>query len=554
MHWNAQAGPADVPEEATQYMVAMRDGVRLATDVYLPVDASSPTPAVLVRLPYDKNSRYVFMAQVAERLTAKGYALVVQDVRGKYRSEGLPLGPTSESRDGFDTIDWVSKQPWCDGRVGMFGDSYYGFTQWAALSSQHPALRALVPRMTTTTIGTPTIRENVQDIPWMQHADYMMRCWTGPYVFEEQPDFTVTPLTDAFEQYFERMGQRSLWYDLAIPREIPIPTFPDGHPYDVRPIPTLHCVGWYDNLLIRHMRDYEALMAVPAAAPYQYLYADATDHENYHLSKTPIAPADDHNTDDAALQRMLNIYIDPAIEFFEVFLKGVAPIESVPRVQWNLGHVGYRQSTSWPPPEAQRALFFLVEGHDDGSDGALSPEPPPKEASWEWSYDPDNLVPSLISNSFAFLYEYPDEKERRDHADVLVFSGPHVEEPIDLAGPVDITLRVASTASTTDVFAKLCDLAPDGSLRQIARGQAQLDQPNGAELREIGMGHVGYRVRPGHRLQLLIASSDFPEFPPNSGSDESRWTVAKRVGSEQRLSSSTVEPSHLSLTVLPSER
>lgn len=144
--------PSPVPDTATQYMVAMRDGVRLATDVYLPA-AGSPVPAVLVRLPYDKNSRYVFMAQVARRLTARGYALVVQDVRGKYRSEGEPLGPVSEVRDGYDTIDWVSRQVWCTGRVGTFGDSYYGFTQWAALSAQHPALRAMVPRVTSTDIS-----------------------------------------------------------------------------------------------------------------------------------------------------------------------------------------------------------------------------------------------------------------------------------------------------------------------------------------------------------------------------------------------------------------
>ena len=137
-----------VPDTATQYLVRMRDGIRLATDVYLP-DDPAPVEAVLVRLPYDKNSRYVFFRWVAEIFTQRGYAMVVQDVRGKFRSEGETLGFVREANDGYDTIDWIIAQPWSNGIVGMFGDSYYGFTQWAAVSSGHRALRAIVPRVTT---------------------------------------------------------------------------------------------------------------------------------------------------------------------------------------------------------------------------------------------------------------------------------------------------------------------------------------------------------------------------------------------------------------------
>ena len=123
----------------------MRDGVHLATDVYLP-DGPGPFPAVLVRLPYDKNGRYCWIPFLATHFVARGYAFVPQDVRGRFRSEGEPVAFVNEVPDGYDTIDWIARQPWSNGDVGMWGDSYYGFTQWAAVASGHPALKAIVPR------------------------------------------------------------------------------------------------------------------------------------------------------------------------------------------------------------------------------------------------------------------------------------------------------------------------------------------------------------------------------------------------------------------------
>ena len=137
-------GPAEIDPRADQQMVPMRDGVVLATDVYLP-DGPGPFPAVLVRLPYDKNGRYCWMPFISRHFTDRGYAFLPHDVRGKFRSEGEVNAFVHEIDDGYDTIDWVSRQPWSNGRVGMWGDSYYGFTQWTAVASGHPALKAMSP-------------------------------------------------------------------------------------------------------------------------------------------------------------------------------------------------------------------------------------------------------------------------------------------------------------------------------------------------------------------------------------------------------------------------
>jgi putative CocE/NonD family hydrolase len=127
-------GPASLDPNAEQSMVPMRDGTRLATDFYLPPHPGRH-PAVLVRLPYDKCGRYTFMPLLASCFTERGYAFVAQDVRGKFRSEGATMPYISEVTDGYDTLEWVATRSWSNGRVGMFGDSYYRFTRWAALAS-----------------------------------------------------------------------------------------------------------------------------------------------------------------------------------------------------------------------------------------------------------------------------------------------------------------------------------------------------------------------------------------------------------------------------------
>jgi putative CocE/NonD family hydrolase len=139
---------APVDPRADEVMVEARDGVRLATDIYMP-EHGDRHPAVLVRLPYDKSGRYTFMPQIAPMFTDRGYAFVVQDVAGKFRSGGETVPYVREIEDGYDAIEWIVGQRWSNGTVGMWGDSYYGFTQWAAVESRHPALRAIVPRVTS---------------------------------------------------------------------------------------------------------------------------------------------------------------------------------------------------------------------------------------------------------------------------------------------------------------------------------------------------------------------------------------------------------------------
>ncbi len=544
-----QVGPAPVPDSATEHMVAMRDGIRLATDVYLSPDQTT-AETVLIRLPYDKDSRYVFMAEVAEHFTSQGYVVVVQDVRGKFRSEGATIGFVGEAADGYDTIEWITHQPWSNGVVGMFGDSYYGYTQWAAVSARHPALRAIVPRVTSADLGGRRPETGVTDVPWMVHADYVSRHWVDHHTYEYEQDYSLRPVTAIFEDAFQRIGARSAFYDLTVPEYVVGELHPYGHPLDAPAVPVLHVVGWFDNLLIPSMRDYMALSRRPDWAATQYLSADSVDHENYHLDLAPVADADDHLLSNEALDRMLRLYVTPALRFFDVFLKGLAGPETLPKVAWHLGHVGYQTSTSWPPPEA-RPQTLMLSGLDRSQSGygRLGDKPAPEEEQGTWTHDPRDLIPSSVPNSFAFLHEYPDERVFLTRDDVVTFVAEPQPDPLDIAGPVDLRITVTSTAPSTDVFAKLFDVHPDGSARMIVRGQSTIHEAHEGVPVTISLGHAGYRVRAGHRLALAVFSSDYPEFVPHPGTKENRWTTTALQASTQSLHAGGA----IDLWLLPSE-
>lgn len=555
-----RTGAAPLSPRAEQYLVPMRDGVRLATDVYLPA-SGEPTEAVLVRLPYDKNSRYVFFENIAERFTGRGYAVVVQDVRGKFRSEGDTLAFFHEAADGYDTIEWVIAQPWSNGAVGMFGDSYYGFTQWAAVSSGHPALRAIVPRVTSADLaGTWRPSGPVREAEWLTTADYLVNNWTNHDRYEVEFDWSVRPLRAVVDDAAAAIGERSASLDIVLGIDEPVGAgdedgveeggdlvsllFPDGHPFDRRPLPVLHCIGWFDNLLIPSMRDYTTLDSRPDWAPLQHLWADSIDHENYHLDDMPITAANDHATNDAALQRMLDIYAIPAIDFFDVHLKGLPEAPTIPRVAWHLGHVGYRQSPSWPPPGSTTLRLYL-----DPAAGGLVAQPPSDPTDASWVHDPHDLVPSAVDNSFSFLHDYPDESAVAERSDVVTFAAEPATEPLDLAGPVVLHVALTSTAPSADLFAKVYDVSPDGAAHMIVRGQGHLRSGAYGHLVEVELGHTGYRVRPSHRLRLQLASSDFPEFVPHPGTTEHRWTAVDTERTTQTLIGAS--HSYLSLTSIP---
>jgi predicted acyl esterase len=490
----------------------------------------------LVRLPYDKSGRYTFMPQIAPFFTDRGFAFTVQDVRGKFRSEGETIAFVHEVEDGYDTLEWVASQPWCDGNVGMWGDSYYGYTQWAAVASEHPALKAIVPRVTSADLaglfGPGTVIH-------LYLGEYLANYWLDNWIHHWDIDYKHRPLLEVFDRGFEAVGKRSESFDRFVETSVrgeSLMAFPGKHPFDALRIPVLHTGGWFDNVMPDQMRDYDALIGRPDVAGLQYLEMNSTDHENYFLELVPIGPHDDHDSNDEALERMLPRYLGSALDFFDVFLKGKG--EGIPRVRWHQGNDGWRTAPSWPPPGARELRLHLGAADRATADvegGRLLAAPDATTTTARWVHDPGNLVPSTVVNPFAFLLEFPDERGVEDRSDILTFTSEVFDRPLDLVGRVSVRIGVGSTAPSTALFAKLVDVSPDGSAMMLTRGQTMIRKADPSRSVRLGLGHVGYRVLPAHRLRLQLASSDFPLYLPHPGTDEDPWHAVTGRPSEQTL-------------------
>ena len=539
---------APVSELATEFMVPMRDGVRLATDVYLPGGDQTPGPTVLTRLPYDKNGEYTFMPLIAEFMVRRGYRVVVQDVRGKYRSEGETIFVVNEAYDGYDTLDWIVRQPWSDGIVGMWGDSYYGFTQLAAVSTAHPALRAIAPRVTGTQLGALPMRRDGElagDVEMAVARQYQVTFFQSNDSFYWEMDWSRRPFSAGVEEWFETIGERSPSYDLMTPHPVELRRFPAGHPFDAPAIPILQTIGFWDNCAPWQWADVELIKSRPAWQALEYLYLEPIDHENYDYDDVPHDQRSDHATSSEALKEMLPRYLDPALDFFDVFLRGERSADDIPRVRYRLGgDPVLRDAAVWPPPGAATETRYLVGRR-------LAGGPAEEESVQSWTHNPEALVPSPVQNAFAFLRESPDERSLAERLDVLAFESDALGDAVTFAGPVTLVLTIGSDGPQMDVFARLTHVLPEGAARLIARGQLVLHDASVETAVVVNMGHAGVVVPAGHRLRLTLASSDFPEFIPLPGTGEPRWTAESTKENVQSVRLGGEKGAALTFTTLP---
>lgn len=532
--------------------VRMRDGVLLAADVYLPgaPDHSDDAPGdtILIRLPYDKSGAYCFIPLVAEYLAGRGYRVVAQDVRGKFRSEGDALLFVNEVDDGYDTIEWITRQPWSNGRVAMWGDSYYGYTQWAAAASGHPALKAIAPRVTGTGLGEPVRGDGsrTRAVEWGVTYMYPLTQFFENDMLQWEPDWSRRDFAAQAEDFMAQVGRRGLSYDQWYPRPVLLPRFPNGDPFAGRSVPVLHTIGWWDNCAPLSWADVERIARRPNWDAHHYLRIESIDHESYQLLEADEDRVAERS--DEQIRALLPRTLDPALAFFEVFVRGNGQAAELPRVSWNLaGTEGMRESESWPPAGARSVTRFGTV------DGCLAAEPAADAAELGWLHDPDDLVPSSVPDAFSFLLHLPDEAPIGERDDVLRFDSPPLVADVDLAGPVSARVAVASDGPVMDCFVRLLDVAPDGTALRIARGQQQLLEASDGGVLEIDLGQLGYRLRAGHRLRVHVSSSDYPEFLPQTGTGADPWTWGPTRVNTQSLAVGGADGFALTLTVLEGE-
>lgn len=568
--------------------VTLRDGTRLATDLYLP-DTPTPVPAIVMRLPYNKENPFLlFLSGDILRVAQAGFAVVVQDCRGTFASEGEFNPYFQEGPDGADTLAWVASQPWCDGRVGTMGASYYGATQWLAAMESPPALKAMAPFITTdqyydrwtyqggafqlgfmlqwasvTFALGDTVRRLGQGRADL--ADLSAAIQAGDAVSDH---YAHLPLRDmphlkVLAPYYQDWLAHPAWDDYwrsAAPCE---------H-YEKITAPALNFGGWYDLFLGGTLANYLGMKArggSPEARRGQHLVIGPWVH-GYNGGVYPERNfglmAHDALADVTGLQ----------IRWFEHWLKGEdRGIESAKPVRlFIMGRDVWREEDDWPLPDTRFERWYLHSGgraNTRTGDGTLSPTPPGAEPSDSYRYDPADPVPTcggatFLPGLFVAANAGPrDQQTLEAREDVLCYTSAPLGRDTEVTGPISLVLWVSSSARDTDFTGKLVDVYPDGRAIILtdgilrARYRESLAAPRPlvpGECYEITLDLVATAnlFRAGHRIRLEVSSSNFPRFDrnTNTGGVIANETAADFVVATNRIHHDPARPSHLMLPII----
>jgi putative CocE/NonD family hydrolase len=277
----------------------------------------------------------------------------------------------------------------------------------------------------------------------------------------------------------------------------------------------------------------------------------STDHFD-----DPLVPDGDRvvdiEVDDAALDAFLPDYAGPAAEFFDRHLLGRG--SQIPRVRWHLANEGWRRAEGWPPEGARELRLYPVDADSairGPEGGALAEAPGRHESPASWTHDPADPVPDLVADVWRPLMGLPDERQVEGRADVVTFTADPSRKPLDLAGPVVLTARVTGEGPSLQLTAKLVDVFPNGRARRILQGAMLVTDPDSEAPRRVELGHAGYRLHAGHRLRLEIASSDYPRYLWDPGTDEDPWTALEGTPRDRALHLGGREAPALTITAMP---
>ena len=582
-------------------MIPMRDGVCLATDIYFPALGGQPAPGkfpvILERTPYDKaGSGNVTNGTYYAR---RGYVCAIQDVRGRFVSEGEWYPFAKEAPDGYDTVEWLAAQEWSDGQVGTMGASYCGSDQSALATLNPPHLSTMIVAVGASNYYHCSMRQNgALEQRFMIYAFRMAttskeafadpnikaavdRAFAnvGEWVSRAPLKKGTSPLRmlPNYEQWVLDLFTHGEYDDYWKQRGYAISQYYEEH----ADVPTLYLGGWYDSYARATCENYTALSKMKKSR--QVLLMGPWTHGGWGVSNAGDVDFGNHS--------FIN-YNDLRLAWFDHYLKGMntevsdwSPVkifvmgtgEGTPNYQGRLHHSGYwRDEGDFPLPDTQFTPYYLH------ADGELSTSPPTVDGSTScFSFDPRDPVPTIgggisaadpIMGAGAFdqrgnsrFFGCQDTLPLNARSDVLTFQTPPLENDVEVTGPITVKLHASSSARDTDFTAKLIDVCPlsddypDGLAINLTDSIIRARYRNGWDTPELLEPGTIYELvfelyptsnvfKKGHRIRLDISSSNWPRFDvnPNTGGD---------LGVERRLeiAEQTIyhEPEHPSHVVLP---
>ena len=594
-------------------MMPMRDGVRLATDIYRPKHATGPVPVVFSKTPYNVNHwdvRNRVPADMSTPLAAvkRGYAYVVQNERGHFFSEGHYDILGAPVTDGYDAIEWLTKQPWSNGKVGTTGCSSTAEWQPAVASLGHPGFAAM--NVQGFGAGVGRVGPYLEQGNWYRGGATQMLfiAWLYGEQNQVRPQFPKDTSREDLVQaarLFDLAPQmppvdwgKVLWtlpvQDILKAAEGPRGVFADAMPvptggamvrrtpndpawykgglwHDTMPlnVPGLWFMSWYDvsvgpNLaMFNHVRK----TARPEVADQQWAIIAPVVHCAYTRASADTVVGE-RSMGDARLD-----YNDIVYGFFDRFLKGEtsARLDRLPRVTYfRMGSNTWHTADTWPPKTAQPRTFYLSSGGRANSlygDGRLTATAPATDTPDSFVYDPANPVLSYGGNvcctGNAIQAGSFDQRRMETRHDVLVYTTEPFTEGTELSGPITPTLYVSSDAKDTDITVKVLDVYPDGRAYNLDESIQRMRYREGYDGPPVWMekGKV-HKVTlqplttsnwfaPGHRLRIEVSSSNFPRFDRNLNTGGNNYDESAPVAARNVIHHSTQYPSNLTVTVVP---
>jgi len=564
-------------------MVAMRDGIRLATDIYRPAGLEDERlPVILIRLPYDKETYRFGAIAPANMFAGQGYAVVVQDTRGKFQSEGDYVLSGADRLDGYDTVEWASTQPWSNGRVGTYGCSYLGENQTQLAAMRHPAHVAAIPQAAGGSVGTAGGRYGYFGIyeggvfglsasfGWFRNAGAKRPGGRPAPPVEVAPALRELPTIALMQKYgppdretdWESALREPLdgewWASLGYLR--------DDDRFDT---PALHINSWYDLGVAETLQQWRLMQdnaESDRTRDNQLVILSPTSHC---LSERTTAHTvvGDVDFGDARFD-----YWTVYLAWYDHWLRGADNgVTSMPRVRYyTLGRNEWATSDEWPIPGTRFTPLYLRSAgsaNTRSGDGRLAEAAPEDEPPDRFTYDPTDPVPSRGGSVCCTGNpdDQPgafDQSDIEDRPDVLVYTGEEIGPGgLEITGPIRATLYASSSARGTDFTVKLLDLHPDGRAINIVEGIKRARYRDGYDRPvplepgtvyeiPIDLHATSWWLAPGHRVRIEVSSSNFPRFERNLNTGGNNYDEVEWIVAENAVHHSATRPSRIVLPIV----
>lgn len=587
--------------------VPMRDGVKLATDIYLPalngVPLSKELPTILERTPYDKESKSD--ATIGDYYARRGYAVVIQDSRGRFKSEGVWHMLTDDANDGVDTCEWIGKQPWSNSRIGMIGTSYVGGTQHAAAMAKAPNLVTVIPVDAMSNMGYQSMRNA---------GAFELRFWN--WIFTRSAEGSRQVRDPGLKAILEDMAANRKHYLVNLPTRkgmTPLrfaPEYEDwlvgalkhggndeywaqnnilDNPTQYKDIPVFLIGGWYDSWGGNTSANYQTLSKTLKSPVYltmgPWIHGRQGNSSHGQVSFGPDAAIPDPlawrlEWYDKWIRGMDNtvgksgFFTTPV----RIFVMGTGDGRQTANALLN--HGGYwRDEQEWPLARTQYTEYYLQPG------GGLSTKKvSEKSSATTFTFDPNHPVPSIGGNISSAegimvqgawdqkggsqLWNMPEPIPLSARRDVLVFQTEPLPEDIEVTGELQVKLWASSTAVDTDFTAKLIDVYPsshdypggfdlnleDGIVRARYRDSLKKEtfmKPGEIYPFTIKLYPTSNVFKKGHRIRVDISSSNFPRFDVNPNSGEPLNEHRQILTAQNTIAHDATHPSHIVLPVIP---